>query len=41
MRLRLATEQDARWLRGVLRKASRRFGSRLDLQPDASLLLRR
>ena len=41
MRLRLATEQDARWLRRVLRKASRRFGSRVDLEPDASLLLHR
>jgi poly-gamma-glutamate synthesis protein (capsule biosynthesis protein) len=41
MRLRLATEQDARWLRGVLCEASRRFGSRLELEPDASLLLHR
>jgi poly-gamma-glutamate synthesis protein (capsule biosynthesis protein) len=39
MRLRLATEADARWLRRVLRKASRRFGSRVDLAPDASLRL--
>ena len=41
MRLRLATEQDARWLHRVLREVSRRFGSRVDLAPDASLLLRR
>lgn len=41
MRLRLATEQDARWLHRVLRKASRRFGSRVDLEPDATLLLHR
>jgi poly-gamma-glutamate synthesis protein (capsule biosynthesis protein) len=41
MRLRLATEQDARWLHRVLRETSRRFGSRVDLDPDANLLLRR
>lgn len=41
MRLRLATPQDARWLQRVLRKASRRFGSRVDLDADGHLLLRR
>lgn len=39
MRLGHPTEQDAKWLHGVLSKASRRFGSRLELAPDASLLL--
>ena len=41
MRLRHATEQDAKWLHRVLRKASRGFGSRVELAPDASLLLLR
>jgi poly-gamma-glutamate synthesis protein (capsule biosynthesis protein) len=41
MRLRRATEEDARWLHRVLRKASRGFGSRVDLAPDASQLLLR
>ena len=41
MRLRLATGEDARWLQRVLRKASRVFGSRVDLAYDASLLLLR
>ncbi|HEX6151820.1 CapA family protein, partial [Nocardioides sp.] len=41
MRLRLATEQDARWLHRALRKAGRRFGSRVDLAPDANRLLLR
>jgi poly-gamma-glutamate capsule biosynthesis protein CapA/YwtB (metallophosphatase superfamily) len=41
MRLRLASEEDARWLHRVLRKASRGFGSRVDLAPDAGLLLLR
>jgi poly-gamma-glutamate synthesis protein (capsule biosynthesis protein) len=40
MRLRLATREDARWLQRVLTKTSRGFGSRVDLAPDASLLLR-
>ena len=39
LRLRHATEQDARWLHRVLRKASSGFGSRVDLAPDASLRL--
>jgi poly-gamma-glutamate capsule biosynthesis protein CapA/YwtB (metallophosphatase superfamily) len=41
MRLRHATEQDARWLHRVLRKECRGFGSRVDLAPDASQLLLR
>lgn len=41
MRLRRAAEADAGWLRRVLGKVSSRFGSRVDLAPDASLLLRR
>ena len=41
MRLRLATEQDARWLHRVLGRASRRFGSRVDLEFGATLLLHR
>lgn len=40
-RLRLATGQDAGWLQGALRRASRRFGSRFDVEPDATLLLHR
>ena len=40
MRLQLATDEDARWLHRVLRKASRGFGSRVDLdarrQPAAA-----
>jgi poly-gamma-glutamate capsule biosynthesis protein CapA/YwtB (metallophosphatase superfamily) len=39
MRLRIATDADARWLARVLRKVSSRFGSRVDLAPDASLRL--
>ena len=39
MRLRLATDVDARWLHRVLRKVSSGFGSRVDLAPDASLRL--
>ena len=39
MRLRLATEEDARWLRRVLRKTSSGFGSRVDLAPDGGLRL--
>ena len=41
MRLQLATHQDATWLHRVLRKASRRFGSRIDLDADGHLLLHR
>jgi poly-gamma-glutamate capsule biosynthesis protein CapA/YwtB (metallophosphatase superfamily) len=40
MRLRPAVEADSRWLQGALRKASRRFGTRPDLEPDGSLVLR-
>jgi len=40
IRLRLASDADARWLRRVLRKASSRFGSRVDLAPDNSLRMR-
>ena len=39
MRLWHATDPDARWLRRALHKASRRFGSRIDLEPDGSLVL--
>jgi poly-gamma-glutamate synthesis protein (capsule biosynthesis protein) len=39
MRLRRAADVDAKWLRRVLSKVSSRFGSQLDLAPDASLLL--
>ncbi len=38
MRLELAGEADARWLLRALRKASRRFRSRLELDRDALLL---
>jgi poly-gamma-glutamate synthesis protein (capsule biosynthesis protein) len=41
MRLRLATEPDAEWLHQVLGSVSRPFGSRVDLGPDANLLLHR
>jgi poly-gamma-glutamate capsule biosynthesis protein CapA/YwtB (metallophosphatase superfamily) len=41
MRLQLATHQDATWLDRALRKASRRFGSRIDLDADGHLLLHR
>jgi poly-gamma-glutamate capsule biosynthesis protein CapA/YwtB (metallophosphatase superfamily) len=40
MRLRQASEDDARWLRKTLDKVSRRFGSRIDLGPDGFLTLR-
>ena len=39
LRLHRAAEADARWLAGVLERASRRFGSRVDLQPDGLLAL--
>ena len=41
MRLEVAGEEDARWLLRVLRKASRRFRTRLDLDGDAHLHLLR
>jgi poly-gamma-glutamate synthesis protein (capsule biosynthesis protein) len=41
LRLRHATEHDARWLHRVLRRASSGFGSRVDLTRDARLLLLR
>ena len=39
MRLRHVTDADARWLRRALHKASRRFGSRIDLEPDGTLAM--
>jgi poly-gamma-glutamate capsule biosynthesis protein CapA/YwtB (metallophosphatase superfamily) len=41
MRLHRASRRDAVWLRAVLDKASRRFGSRIDLGSDGMLSLRR
>jgi poly-gamma-glutamate capsule biosynthesis protein CapA/YwtB (metallophosphatase superfamily) len=41
MRLHRASQRDAVWLRIVLGKASRRFGSRIDLGADGMLSLRR
>jgi poly-gamma-glutamate capsule biosynthesis protein CapA/YwtB (metallophosphatase superfamily) len=40
MRLHLASGRDARWLRTTLSKASRRFGSRIDLGSEGLLNLR-
>ena len=40
LRLHRAPEADAQWLRAALERASRRFGSRVDLQPDGLLALR-
>jgi len=40
MRLHRAPAADAHWLRTVLERASRRFGSRIDLRPDGLLALR-
>jgi poly-gamma-glutamate synthesis protein (capsule biosynthesis protein) len=40
MRLHRAPVADAQWLAAVLERASRRFGSRVDLQPDGLLALR-
>ena len=40
LRLHRAPVADAKWLRTVLERASRRFGSRVDLQPDGLLTLR-
>ena len=41
LRLHRASSGDARWLRRVLDKVSRRFGSRIDLGPDGLLTLHR
>lgn len=41
MRLQPAAQQDARWLHRVLRRASGRFGSRIDLDSGGHLLLHR
>jgi poly-gamma-glutamate capsule biosynthesis protein CapA/YwtB (metallophosphatase superfamily) len=40
MRLQPAPAADRQWLRTVLDRISRRFGSRVDLQPDGMLALR-
>jgi poly-gamma-glutamate capsule biosynthesis protein CapA/YwtB (metallophosphatase superfamily) len=40
MQLHRASLADARWLRRALERASRRFGSRVDLQPNGLLALR-
>ncbi len=40
LRLHRAPAADAQWLRMVLERASRRFGTRVDLQPDGLLALR-
>jgi poly-gamma-glutamate synthesis protein (capsule biosynthesis protein) len=40
LRLHRAPPADGQWLRTVLERASRRFGSRVDLQPDGLLALR-
>lgn len=40
MRLHRASHQDARWTKTVLDKASRNFGSRIDLESDGLLSLR-
>jgi poly-gamma-glutamate capsule biosynthesis protein CapA/YwtB (metallophosphatase superfamily) len=40
MRLQHAASPDAEWLRAVLHRISRRFGSRVDLDPDDGLVLR-
>ena len=40
MRLHRAPAADAQWLRRALERASHRFGSRFDLQPDGLLALR-
>ncbi|MET9021911.1 CapA family protein [Actinopolymorpha sp. NPDC004070] len=41
MRLWHASGEDSRWLRSTLDRVSRRFGSRIDLEPDGMLILRR
>ena len=40
LRLRRAPQADARWLATAMERASSRFGSRVDLQPDGLLALR-
>ncbi len=40
LRLHRAAVADAQWLATVLERASRRFGSRVDLRPDGLLALR-
>ena len=40
LRLHRAPQPDARWLGTVMQRASRRFGSRVDLQPGGLLALR-
>jgi len=37
MRLRRAADQDTRWLAGVLSQISRRFGTRVELEPGGQL----
>jgi poly-gamma-glutamate capsule biosynthesis protein CapA/YwtB (metallophosphatase superfamily) len=39
MRLRHASAADSRWLAATLNRISRQFGSRIDRQPDGTLLL--
>lgn len=39
MRLQQASTADAEWLRGMLHKVSRRFGSRVVLDPDGDLVV--
>jgi poly-gamma-glutamate capsule biosynthesis protein CapA/YwtB (metallophosphatase superfamily) len=39
MRLRRASPADSRWLTATLNRINRRFGSRVELQPDGTLLL--
>jgi poly-gamma-glutamate synthesis protein (capsule biosynthesis protein) len=39
MRLQHSSTADAAWLRGVLERISRRFGSRFALEPDGVLAL--
>ncbi|GAA2759466.1 CapA family protein [Actinopolymorpha rutila] len=41
MRLRHASGEDSRWLASMLDRASGRFGSRIDLDPDGMLVQRR
>jgi poly-gamma-glutamate capsule biosynthesis protein CapA/YwtB (metallophosphatase superfamily) len=40
LRLRRASRDDAAWLREVLEREGRRFGTRVDLRPDGMLALR-
>jgi poly-gamma-glutamate synthesis protein (capsule biosynthesis protein) len=40
LRVRHASSDDAAWLRGVLDRVSRGFGSRVNLDPDGTLTLR-